>query len=215
MQTRSPRPRETPAVDLGDGIWMSPGLSNSYLLADRRRSDRGQHRAWGSKARSTAGPTTPSTTRSDPGHRVHPGPLRPRGRHRQPPRRGHRADRPGELLLVAGRQRAAGDVPVAQRRLCLDAGHPGRHGAHRSRSASGTTAQARPEPTTTFDDRLELVIGGRELVLLSTPGGETTDSLVIWLPDTRTAFTRQPVRPALRARPQPGHDARATATATR
>ena len=26
-------------------------------------------------------------------------------------------------------------------------------------------------------------------MLLSTPGGETTDSLVIWLPETRTAFT--------------------------
>ena len=51
------------------------------------------------------------------------------------------------------------------------------------------TAQARPEPTTTFDDRLAWRIGGRELVLLSTPGGETTDSLVIWLPDSRTAFT--------------------------
>jgi alkyl sulfatase BDS1-like metallo-beta-lactamase superfamily hydrolase len=53
----------------------------------------------------------------------------------------------------------------------------------------GATAQSRPEPTTTFDDRMELSIGGRELVLLSVPGGETTDALVIWLPDSRTALT--------------------------
>ena len=46
-------------------------------------------------------------------------------------------------------------------------------------------AQARPEPTTTFDDRLELTIGGRRLELLSVPGGETTDALVVWLPDDR------------------------------
>ena len=53
----------------------------------------------------------------------------------------------------------------------------------------GATAQARPEPTTTFDDRLELTIGGRVLELLSVPGGETTDSLVVWLPESRTVFT--------------------------
>ena len=60
---------------------------------------------------------------------------------------------------------------------------------HAQSLGAGATAQARPEPTTTFDDRLELSIGGRQLVLLSTPGGETTDSLVIWLPESRTAFT--------------------------
>jgi alkyl sulfatase BDS1-like metallo-beta-lactamase superfamily hydrolase len=60
---------------------------------------------------------------------------------------------------------------------------------HAESLGAGATAQARPEPTTTFDDRLELSIGGREFVLLSTPGGETTDSLVIWLPENRTAFT--------------------------
>jgi alkyl sulfatase BDS1-like metallo-beta-lactamase superfamily hydrolase len=52
----------------------------------------------------------------------------------------------------------------------------------------GTTAQARPEPTTTFDDRLDVTIGGRRMELLSVPGGETTDSLAIWLPDERTVF---------------------------
>jgi glyoxylase-like metal-dependent hydrolase (beta-lactamase superfamily II) len=42
----------------------------------------------------------------------------------------------------------------------------------------GEVAQARPEPTTTFRDRMELNIGGRELVLIATPGGETFDSMV-------------------------------------
>ncbi len=53
----------------------------------------------------------------------------------------------------------------------------------------GTVAQARPEPTTTFGDRLERTVGGRELVLLSTPGGETTDALVVWLPESRTLLS--------------------------
>ena len=61
---------------------------------------------------------------------------------------------------------------------------------HAESLGAGAAAQARPEPTVTFDDRLELTIGGRDLVLFSTPGGETTDSLVIWLPDeSRTALT--------------------------
>jgi alkyl sulfatase BDS1-like metallo-beta-lactamase superfamily hydrolase len=46
-----------------------------------------------------------------------------------------------------------------------------------------------PEPTVTFDETLELEVGGRKLVLLATPGGETTDSLVVWLPDDRVLFT--------------------------
>jgi len=60
---------------------------------------------------------------------------------------------------------------------------------HAGPAGAGATVQAQPEPTATFDDRLELSVGGRELVLLSTPGGETTDALVIWLPESGTAFT--------------------------
>jgi glyoxylase-like metal-dependent hydrolase (beta-lactamase superfamily II) len=46
-----------------------------------------------------------------------------------------------------------------------------------------------PEPTITFEKTLELHVGGRNLVLVWTPGGETTDSLVVWLPDDRILFT--------------------------
>jgi len=53
----------------------------------------------------------------------------------------------------------------------------------------GQVAQARPEPTVVVDDRLELVVGGRRMELLAVPGGETTDSLAVWLPEERTLFT--------------------------
>ena len=46
-----------------------------------------------------------------------------------------------------------------------------------------------PEPTTTFDRRLNFTVGGRDFELAWTPGGETTDSLVVWLPQDRTLFT--------------------------
>ena len=61
--------------------------------------------------------------------------------------------------------------------------------AHANEVGTGATPQARPEPTITFEDKLELTIGDRELVLLSTPGGETTDALVVWLPASGTVFT--------------------------
>ncbi|GAA2566114.1 MBL fold metallo-hydrolase [Mycolicibacterium diernhoferi] len=44
-------------------------------------------------------------------------------------------------------------------------------------------AQSVPIPTVTFDDELVIELGGRRLELYATPGGETTDSLVVWLPD--------------------------------
>jgi alkyl sulfatase BDS1-like metallo-beta-lactamase superfamily hydrolase len=48
-----------------------------------------------------------------------------------------------------------------------------------------------PEPvvTTTFLDSHAFTLGGRRVELYSTPGGETTDSLVVWLPEDRTLFT--------------------------
>lgn len=47
----------------------------------------------------------------------------------------------------------------------------------------GFPGQSSPVPDVVVEDRLELLVGGRRLVLVATPGGETTDSLVIHLPD--------------------------------
>lgn len=54
---------------------------------------------------------------------------------------------------------------------------------------TGFSPQATPTPDVTFDDRYELELGGLRMELLWTPGGETTDSMVIWLPDHRICFT--------------------------
>jgi len=48
--------------------------------------------------------------------------------------------------------------------------------------------QARPTPTITFDDRYDFELGDLRFELLATPGGETTDSMVIWLPQHRICF---------------------------
>jgi glyoxylase-like metal-dependent hydrolase (beta-lactamase superfamily II) len=46
-----------------------------------------------------------------------------------------------------------------------------------------------PVPDILFDDRHAFELGGRRFELLATPGGETTDSMVVWLPDDKTVFT--------------------------
>jgi glyoxylase-like metal-dependent hydrolase (beta-lactamase superfamily II) len=48
-----------------------------------------------------------------------------------------------------------------------------------------------PKPATadiTFDDHYRFDCGGRAIELLSVAGGETTDSLVVWLPEDRVAL---------------------------
>jgi len=55
--------------------------------------------------------------------------------------------------------------------------------------AGGIPPQSTPKPDLTFDDRYELALGGLRLELLWTPGGETTDSMVVWLPDHEICFT--------------------------
>jgi alkyl sulfatase BDS1-like metallo-beta-lactamase superfamily hydrolase len=45
--------------------------------------------------------------------------------------------------------------------------------------------QSVPTVDIDFEDTLTLEVGGRRMELISVPGGETTDSLVVWLPDER------------------------------
>jgi alkyl sulfatase BDS1-like metallo-beta-lactamase superfamily hydrolase len=52
----------------------------------------------------------------------------------------------------------------------------------------GSVAQSTPEPTVTFEDRLDIELGGERFELLAAPGGETLDSMVIWMPDRRICF---------------------------
>jgi glyoxylase-like metal-dependent hydrolase (beta-lactamase superfamily II) len=52
----------------------------------------------------------------------------------------------------------------------------------------GTTrlaGQSVPVVDLDFEDTLTLELGGRRMELISVPGGETTDSLVVWLPEER------------------------------
>ncbi|MGZ5397056.1 MAG: MBL fold metallo-hydrolase [Mycobacterium sp.] len=49
-------------------------------------------------------------------------------------------------------------------------------------------AQAALSADIEVDDCLVLTVGGRTIELLATPGGETTDSMVVWLPEERVCL---------------------------
>ena len=179
----------SPAVDLGDDIWMSSGLSNSYLL----RTDDGRivvNTGMGFESplhRRAYDAVDPSPTRAivlTQGHYDHVGGvdvLRDDGTDVIAQADFH-IWRDDNERLEAFRSRNSAFAFIDAILAAVE--HARSVGAD-----ADAVAQARPEPTTTFEDRLELSIGGRELVLLSTPGGETLDSLVIWLPGPRTLFS--------------------------
>ena len=48
--------------------------------------------------------------------------------------------------------------------------------------------QDEPTPDVTFHDRLSLRVGDLDVELIHVPGGETIDSLVVWLPEDRVAL---------------------------
>jgi len=178
---------ETPPVDLGDDIYMSPGWTNSYLV----RTDDG--RVIINTGMGFEGPL----------HRrnfdaLDASPVR-------------------SVLLTQGHYDHVGGVDVlrdpgsdvvAQANFTMWRDDNERLEGFRSRNSAfafidailaameyarsvgvGVVPQARPEPTVVVDDRLELTVGGRRMVLIATPGGETFDSMVVWLPESKTLFS--------------------------
>ncbi len=57
-----------------------------------------------------------------------------------------------------------------------------------SRRFGRLPAQSTLSPDVTVDETLTLTVGDRTLELIATPGGETTDSLVVWLPQERVCL---------------------------
>jgi alkyl sulfatase BDS1-like metallo-beta-lactamase superfamily hydrolase len=176
------------AVPVADGVWLSPGLSNSYLVV------------------TTDGRVVINTGMGfESGHHrrlydaVDDGPVR-------------------YILLTQGHVDHVGGVDTFREdgtMLVAQANNPAcqadderihRFRVRRSRPYwedaiaqadafiraqppdAPIPAQSTPVPDVLFDDRHEFTLGGTDFVCISTPGGETIDSTVIWLPDARIAF---------------------------
>jgi len=167
------------AVPLGDGIFMSRGISNSYLVTTADGDllvNTGMHfEAAEIRRRFTA--VSGNSIRVivfTQGHSDHVGGW-------------SEFDAPGVETIAQ-----ADHADVREYWRGLQAFMTARTGKLWSRDLPDADRSFQPpEPvvTTTFLDAHALDLGGRRFELYSTPGGETTDSLVVWLPEERTVFT--------------------------
>lgn len=175
-----------PATALGDGIWMSPGVSNSYAIG----SDEGRVIINGGlffegALRRDAFADVPGPTRSiivTQGHADHWGGVNAL---REPDtdvvmQANYRYWRDDTQRL--GGFRAPKTAFAFQK--FTDAVME-----HLKTLDPATIDFSFPEPDITFDHRHSFTLGGRDFELVWTPGGETTDSLIVWLPRDRILFT--------------------------
>lgn len=177
---------DSPAQPLGDRVWMSPGVSNSYAVG----TDDGRvivntglvfegplHR----KAfADVAGPTRAILVTQ--GHADHWGganSLRDEGTeivmHRN-----YRYWRDDNERLMGYRVPKTSFAFQKFSDAVLE---------HFKTIDPATIDFSFPEPTTTFDQRYRITVGGRTFEVAWTPGGETTDAVVVWLPEDRILFS--------------------------
>lgn len=172
----------TAAQEVYPGIWISPGLSNSYLLTT------GEGRVVVNTGMGFEAPihrANYDAVDSSPiryviltqGHYDHVGGvdvLSDPGSDIVAQANWETSRRDNELLVnfrIANSSFAWADKVAASIAYTME------------RTGGTLPAQCTPVPTVVVDDQLTLTLGGRHLELYATPGGETTDSLVVWLPE--------------------------------
>jgi glyoxylase-like metal-dependent hydrolase (beta-lactamase superfamily II) len=169
------------AIDLGAGIWCSPGMSSSYLIT----TDDGRivvNTGMWFEARThkrnydavTMAPTRYIVLTQS--HTDHIG--------------GIDRFREDETLLIAQANIAACRIHGfrIRRSLPFFADVMGQPGYARGDEVEIPPLAKPAEPDIVFDDTYSFTCGSRRVECLSVPGGETIDSLVLWLPGDGVAI---------------------------
>src|SRR5262252_2240094 len=170
---------QSEAVRVADNVWMSEGLSNAYLVTTRE-----------GRVVINTGMGFEAPVHKRLFDAVDPGPVRYILLTQS------HVDHVGGVALF----REPGTEIVAQANNAASQAddariHPFRV-AHSvpffatavGRAEKNLHLQAHPEPTLTFADRYAFALGGVRFELIATPGGETVDSMCVWLPAARIAF---------------------------
>ncbi|MDZ7882624.1 MAG: alkyl sulfatase dimerization domain-containing protein [Mycobacterium sp.] len=175
-----------PARALGDGIWMSEGVSNSYAVeTDAGRVLINTGLFFEAPLRLRAFEHVAGTTQSiivTQGHADHWGGVNAL------------RDADSDVIMQENYRYWRDDHERLMPARASKTSFAFKHFTDSAIEYFQSTDPAKidlsfPEPTATFGDRLEVEISGRTFQLAATPGGETTDSLVVWLPDVEAAFT--------------------------
>ncbi len=174
------------AVDVGAGIWCSPGMSSSYLVATRDGRIVVNTGMWfearthkrNYDAVSTAATRFIVLTQS---HTDHIGGV---DTFREPGT---------QLIAQANIEHCQADDERIhglriRRSLPFFSDVMGQPGYVRGDEAAIPPLAKPAHADIVFDDRYSFECGGRPIELISVPGGETIDSLVVWLPDDRIAL---------------------------